>query len=296
MMGCPISIGDHLYIDETAENWKEGLAFFIGKLTSIFDENSANVLDIRDIPSTNVALHATFEQQDFVKVDLIDGFEVALEGIKTSNEFLNRLRSDQRRYVKQRAVNQSDQFEVRILGAQDIDLLNTVYELYLNTKRRHLELNLFDCSKELFKEAFYSPNWEIVVISLRADSTNKPIGVALNYKNASKYNFVFAGLDYRFVESHNTYSQLLWQVILRGIENGCSRLDLGITTGQNKRKFGASTNSQVAYVQVKDDFNYKIISSMVIYDTSTREIAKLHEKRIATLESHFGVKKLTRIG
>jgi 7-keto-8-aminopelargonate synthetase-like enzyme len=296
VMGCPISIGDHLYIDKSAENWKDGLSYFTDKLTAIYDENPANVLNIRDIASSDLALQSTFEEQGLMKVDVFDGFEVSLKGISTSSEFLERLRSDQRRFVKQRAINQTDQFDVRLLGAHDIRFLNDVYQLYLNTKDKHLELNMFDCSKDLFKEAFYSPNWEVLVISLRADSTNKPIALALNYKTSSNYNFMFAGLDYRFVESHDTYNQLLWQVVQRGIENGSSRIDLGLTTRQNKRKFGARAYSSVAFVQVKDDFNYKIISSMQNYDSNVKEIPKFHEKRVATLESHFGVKKLTRIG
>lgn len=296
-LGCPLSIGDHLYINKTVRNWESALAFFLEKLTALYDQNAANVLNIRDISKSNLALHTTLENQGFVKVDVFDGYEVSLDGITTSEEFLKNLRSDQRRFVRQRAVEHSDQFEVRILGAKDIELLDDVYQLYLNTKEKHLELNLFDCSKELFSAAFYTSSWEILVLSLRADSTNKPIGLALNHRTASSYNFMFAGLDYRFVESHNTYNQLLWQLVLRSIEAGSSRLDLGLTTRQNKRKFGAITYSNVAFVQVKDDFNYKIISSMVNFDNGKKhEVSEYHKKRVLTLEEHFGVKKLSKFG
>ncbi|MFK7783933.1 MAG: aminotransferase class I/II-fold pyridoxal phosphate-dependent enzyme [Crocinitomicaceae bacterium] len=293
-MGCPISIGDHLYLNKEADNWEEGLAFFLEKLTVIYDQSPANVLSIRDLASTETQLLSTFEEQGLMKVDVLDGYEVSLEGISHSTELLTQLRSDKRRFVKQRVLNHTDQFEVRVLGAHDIRYLNEVYQLYLNTKEKHLELNIFDCSKEFFKEAFYSPHWEVMVLSLRADSSKKPIAMALNCISASNYNFIFAGLDYRFVESHHTYNQLLWQILLRGIEHGCSRVDLGLTTAQNKRKFGATAYSNVGFVQVKDDFNFKIISSMVNYDTNMKEISQLQKKRIATLESHFGVKKVSR--
>lgn len=190
MMGSPISIGDHLYIDKNADNWEEGLAFFIEKLTAIYDENSANVLNIRDLGNSETVVQTAFEEQGLMKVDVFDGFEISLDGISSSNDFLARLRSDQRRFVKQRAINHSDQFEVQLLGAHDVNQLNVVYQLYLNTKQRHLELNVFDCSRELFKEAFYSPNWEVLVLSLHADPSKKPIAVALNYKNSSCYNFM----------------------------------------------------------------------------------------------------------
>ena len=297
LMGCPVSIGDHLYIDKSLENWEDGLAFFLEKLTLLYDENAANVLNIRDISKTDLPLHSTLEGQGFVKVDVFAGYEISLDGITTSKEFLAHLRSDQRRFVRQRAVDHSDQFEVRLLGSKDIHLLDDIYQLYLNTKEKHLELNLFDCSEELFRAAFYSSNWDVLILSLRADSTNKPIGLALNYKTASSYNFMFAGLDYRFVESHNTYNQLLWQIVLRSIELRSTRLDLGLTTKQNKRKFGATEYSNVAFVQVKDDFNYKIISSMVNYD-GKKQLApsKPVEKREPRLEEHFGIKKMSKFG
>lgn len=297
MMGCPLSIGDHLYIDKSVENWENGLAFFLEKLTLLYDQNTANVLNLRDISKTNLPLHSTLEDQGFFKVDVFDGYEIDLDGITNSTEYLTHLRSDQRRFVRQRAVDHSDQFEVRLLGPKDIDLLDDIYQLYLNTKEKHLELNLFDCSKELFSAAFYSSKWEVLILSLRADSTNKPIGLALNYRTSTSYNFMFAGLDYRFVESHNTYNQLLWQIVLRSIETGSSRVDLGLTTKQNKRKFGAIEYSNVAFVQVKDDFNYKIISSMVNYNNNKKqEVSKFHEKRVLTLEEHFGVKKMSKFG
>jgi len=294
LLGCPVSIGDHLYLDKSAENWKEGLDFFIEKLTALYDENPANVLNIRDIAQSETEVQSRFEDQGLMKVDVLDGHEVSLEGITSSSAFLQSLRSSQRRFVKQRAVNHSDQFSVRLLGAHDIRHLNDVYQLYLNTKEKHLELNLFECSKELFKEAFYSPHWEVLALSLRSDSTDTPIAIALSYKTNSSYNFMYAGLDYRFVESHHSYNQLLWQIVQRGIETGSSRIDMGLTTAQNKRKFGAKTYSNVGFVQVKDDFNYKIISSMVNYDVHLKEISKTNEKRVATIETHFGVKRLTR--
>jgi 7-keto-8-aminopelargonate synthetase-like enzyme len=294
MMGCPLSVGNHLYLNKNAENWQEALSFFIEKITAIYDESSANVLNIRDISCDETTLHSTFEERGLMKVDVMDGYDVSLDGIANSEDFLSQLRSSQRRFVKQRALHHEDQFEVRILGAHDVRYLNEVYQLYLNTKEKHLDLNVFECSKELFKEAFYSPHWEVMVLSLRADSSKKPIALALNYKNGSDYNFMYAGLDYRFVESHHSYNQLLWQIVRRGIELGSSKVDLGLTTAQNKRKFGATAYSNVGFVQVKDDFNYKIISSMVNYDTNMKEISELQEKRIATLESHFGVKKMSR--
>lgn len=291
MLGCPISIGDHLYVNKESKTWEVALSFFMEKLTAIFDQDVANVLQIRDISKEETTLHESLESQGFVKVDVFDGYDIDLSGIDSADAFLQQLKSDRRRFVRHRAIENADQFEVRMLSGKDMHMLEAVYQLYLNTKEKHVELNLFDCPKDLFRQAITSPDWDVLVLSLRADSTNKPIGLALNCKSGSNYNFVFAGLDYRFVESHDTYNQLLWQIVLRAIELGSTKLDLGLTTRQNKRKFGANDYSHVSFVQVKDDFNYKIISSMVNYDSNMNDISKMQKKRITSLETHFGVKK-----
>lgn len=295
MMGCPISIGNHLYIDKTVENWEKGFTFFLEKLTNIYDENDSNVLNLRDISQLDDTLHSVMQDQGFMKVELFDNYSVPLGDIKNSDEFLSSLKSSQRRFVKQRALNNEDQFNIRLLDADHDHMLDELYQLYLNTKEKHFEINLFDCSKELFRTALYSSHWEVLALSLSSDPTNRPIGLAINYKTANNYHFLFAGLDYDYVESHNVYSQLLWQLVIRGIECGSTQLNFGLTTGQNKRKFGATEDQSYSFVQVKDDFNFKIISSMVNYDNSKIHVAHLRKEPAQTIETHFGVKKLAKV-
>lgn len=295
MMGCPMSIGNHMYIDKTVENWEKGLTYFLERLTAIYDDNDSNVLNIRDISKISNQIHKVIQDQGFMKVDLFDNYVVPLEQITNSQEFLDSLKSSQRRYVKQRAMNQNDAFEVRLLDADDDHLLDDLYQLYKNTKDKHFELNIFDCSKELFRTALYSPHWEVMALSLSDDPTRQPIALAINYRTANNYHFVFAGLDYRYVESHNSYNQLLWQLVLRAIQCGSTKLSLGYTTGQNKRKFGAIEDPAYSFVQVKDDFNFKIISSMVNYDNGKLHVAHLRKTHAETIETHFGIKKLAKV-
>lgn len=295
MMGCPVSIGDHLYIDRSVNDWERGLTFFLEKLTAIYDENNSNVLNLRDISRNSETIQSIIQDQGFMKVDLFDAYRVPLEKIENSTDFLASLRSDHRRFVRKRALERSEEFEVNLLDADDDHHLDAIYQLYLNTKEKHFELNLFDCSKELFKAAMYSSHWEVLALSLRSDLKKEPIAVSINYRTVNNYHFLFAGLDYRFVESHDSYNQLLWQLVLRSIDCGSNQLNLGLTTGQNKRKFGATTDQSLGFVQVKDDFNFKIISSMVNYDSNVKHVNHLRKDPVTTLESHFGVKKMAKV-
>ncbi len=263
-MGCPLSIGDHLYIDKSNEDWKEALVFFLEEMAIQQDKLNANVLNFRDLDTSQQEIRFLFEGQGFIKVDLLDNHIINGLPVQPSMPlFLETLRSDRRRFVRQRAIAKSESFTVNLLNAENLDQLDAIYQLYLNVKKKSFELNIFDCPKSLFRSALLSPDWEVMTLSLSAEGTNgAPIALALNYKNGDQYHFLFAGLDYCYVKTHDSYNQLLWQLVLRASKLKCTKLNLGLTTAQNKRKFGAQSILQGSYVRVKDDYNLKIINSM----------------------------------
>lgn len=297
MMGCPFSIGDHLYLDTSSSDWIDALVFFLEKITKLQDELNANMLNLRDIDASNTELTPIFEDQGFIKVELLDKHVMKNVRFETSDEFLDTIRSERKRFVRQRAIEKESLFEEQILNAGDIEQLDKVYELYMNVKRKSMELNIFDCPKSLFELAFTSDDWEIVTLSLRDDPAHNPIALAVSYTKNAAYNFMFAGLDYRYVESHDTYTQLIWRLVQRAAKLKCTSLDLGLTTGQNKRKFGAESLKFNSFVQIKDDYNSKIIHSMVNFNGLEEKAEKLNKNRRQKLQAHFESKqKLTTDG
>lgn len=264
LMGCPLSIGDHLYIDQSAEDWKDALIFFLEEITKYQDKINANVLNFRDLDTYDEEIKNIFEGQGFIKVDQFNNHIIKDIPLQSGTLFLESLRSDRRRFVRQRAIAKSDLFTVNFLDEENLDQMDAIYQLYLNVKRKSFELNVFDYPKSLFQSALFSKDWDVMTLNIDADGVNgTPIALALNYKNGDSYNFLLAGLDYRYVESHDSYNQLLWQLVLRASSLKCKQLDLGLTTAQNKRKFGAKSIAQGSYIQVKDDYNLKIVNSMV---------------------------------
>lgn len=290
MMGCPFSIGDHLYLDKSTDEWKDALVFFLEKVTKLQDELNANMLNMRDLDALDGDIIPVFEDQGFIKVALLERHVMNNLNFETSEEFVATLRSDRKRFVRQRAIENEPLFNTHILGIDQLDQVDKVYELYMNVKRKSLELNIFDCPKKLFELAFTSDNWEVMTLSHHDDPSNEPICAAISYTNNQSYNFLFAGLDYRFVESHDTYTQLIWQLVQRASQLNFKSLDLGLTTGQNKRKFGAESLKSNSFVQIKDDYNSKIIHSMVNYDGLEGRAEQLNRNRREKLQAHFEVK------
>ena len=78
--------------------------------------------------------------------------------------------------------------------------------------------------------------------------------------NAS-YNALIVGLDYRYVRSHNSYKQILFQTVQRAKQYGCETLDLAYTAVLEKKKLGARTQPMHAYVQFMDHYNQAVIAA-----------------------------------
>ena len=290
MMGCPFSAGEHLYLDKSVEDWKDALIFFLEKVTKLQDELNANMLNIRDLDAMDSELIPIFEDQGFIKVECLERYVIPQLNFQTSEDFLATIRSDRKRFVRQRAIEKANLFNEHILGLDELNQLDKVYDLYMNVKRKSLELNIFDCPKELFKLAFTSSNWEVMTLSLRDDPTNEPVCVAISYLNNGVYHFLFAGLAYDYIESHDSYTQLLWRLVERASKLKFDCLDLGLTTGQNKRKFGAQAFKSYSFVQIKDDYNSKIIHSMVNCGGLEVRAAQLNQNRREKLKAHFVAK------
>jgi len=267
VMGSPISVGKHLYIDKKILNWKDGLMFFTENLWKEFELLDANTLNIRDLPANDSELKDFFIDQGFISVDMLDDYNITgMAPFSEPNFYLDQLKSRQKYFVRKRALANSHLFKSEILkGKISPSLLNHLYELYANVNEKNYELNMFKYPKELFRQALVQDNWEVMSLSLKKkdeQETSLPVAVAISIKTLNRYNFLIAGLDYEYISSHDIYSQLLWQLVLRANSLNYESIGLGITTGQNKRKFGAIGSELKAYVQIKDNFNASVIASM----------------------------------
>lgn len=103
-------------------------------------------------------------------------------------------------------------------------------------------------------------SWEFIELSLKG--TNQPAGIAICHKSATEYCFLLTGMNYEFVDSHNLYPQILWQIVKRAGELNAPNVSLGFTASQNKRKFNASVIEKIGFVQMKDSFSVSFINTL----------------------------------
>ena len=87
-----------------------------------------------------------------------------------------------------------------------------LYALYRNVHARSLELNVFPLPRRFLDAVLAEPGWEFVVLRL-PELGPDPVAFALQHVGDAHVQPVLVGLDYRYVASHHTYQQTLWQTI-----------------------------------------------------------------------------------
>ncbi|MDP6525017.1 MAG: GNAT family N-acetyltransferase [Kiritimatiellia bacterium] len=67
---------------------------------------------------------------------------------------------------------------------------------------------------------------------------DRPIGFLQTVCSGGELIFMFAGMDYEVSQEYETYINILLHVIRKGIEAGCSSIDLGQTSEETKCRLG----------------------------------------------------------
>ncbi len=161
-------------------------------------------------------------------------------------------------------------FKKEILGFEDRFTINfekptgeleksQCIALYENVFEKSFEINVFKLPNKLFSLLFKDPNYDFIRLYLK-EAPTEPVAVLFSYINGSVYNALAVGLDYRYVKSHNTYKQVLYQSVKRASQLSCTKLDLAYTAEMVKKKIGAKVENQYAFVQMDDLLNSAIIS------------------------------------
>ena len=71
---------------------------------------------------------------------------------------------------------------------------------------------------------------------------------------------LLTGMDYRFVESHALYRQLLSQTVHRAEALGARRIAFGMGAEVEKARFGAKPQRRSLFAQSHDQFHHDVLS------------------------------------
>ena len=141
--------------------------------------------------------------------------------------------------------------------------IERAYQLYNNVKDNNYAINTFRYSQYVFENMNESPNWEFILLALKADTENPFVGIMFCYKN-SNHTYVpeLIGMDYKWAKEYQLYRQLLFQTIKRANELQFQKIDFGVSASFEKRKLGARVIPKVAYVQARDNYAMELMNTL----------------------------------
>lgn len=105
----------------------------------------------------------------------------------------------------------------------------------------------------MFEEINKNKNWEFLCLYLQ----EKLVAVGCCNFAEKSYSPTVLGMDYDFNTEYKIYKKILAMALERAIEPKKNIIYLGLSADLEKRKFGAISISKVAYISVKDIFNFE---------------------------------------
>lgn len=252
-MGSLFTEGGHLYLDYGHKQKQEALQALVQTIEKMEQDSGAKMVVLRDF-SVEDSLNGFFHGQGFIKMKMPESCMVELPKAIDVASYIEKLSSRNRKHYRKEIQALEHVFMIETKSSLSKQELEHVEQLYENVRGNNLGLNTFSFPSKLFANMSGHPNWEFITLRLKGDNDNI-IGVMFCYNNQNiAYVPAFIGLDYRYVRSHHSYRQLLFQTIKRAIEQQFRRIDFGMTAAFEKRKLGATVDEKVAYLQTSDNF------------------------------------------
>ncbi|MBN4062188.1 aminotransferase class I/II-fold pyridoxal phosphate-dependent enzyme [Bacteroidales bacterium AH-315-I05] len=269
-MGSLLTEGNHLYLDRSSPLWKDAMRLLFEKIAALQEEYGASVTNLRDFDPKDEDMDALLVDNGYFKVTMPENHLVENLDWNSKEEFIKKLSFNSRRHIKKRITRHEDKYEVEVIGQPANEVLNYLYQLYLNVKENSLELNTFTLPYKVFENIAKNPNWEMLVLKLKPEhdtrAIRKPVGFVFAYVGQDTYNPMLVGLDYQFNREYNCYRQCIYRVIMRAKELGLKKVRLGYSATIEKRKFGAKIIESAAYMQAKDNYSMEVLGTMNVLE------------------------------
>ena len=269
MLGCPISQGEHLYLDRSCEHWRDALGLLMSHIQHTVDENDANMIMLREFRGDeDDDMKQTMLDLGLITHYLPDTCMISDLSWQDHDDYLQRLGSKYRYNVRKEILAHQSKFKVITEAAMSADEVRHCYQLYCNVHAKAYDLNVYRLPFRFFEALCAHPDYDVIRLYLvddpRPSAEQQPVAVMFSCINADAYNAIIVGLDYAYLDTHKIYKQILYQTVQRAWQLKCNTLDLAYTAVLEKKKVGATPRPTRAYVQSRDHYNHAVIESMTI--------------------------------
>ena len=263
-MGSLFTEGNHCYINKKHALSKQALLLLLEKAEILYQELNADMLVLRDFEQSQW-LSDVFHNLGFIKIAMPQTCVITNVNWTNNQEFAAILSPRSKKHFLREVLPCEKMFRIVIKDRLSDHEIARAYSLYKNVKNNNYAVNTFTYPISVFQKMATHPYWEFILLYLKEDTDQEPVGILFCYKN-SGHTYVpsLIGMDYTVPKKYNLYRQLLFQGIKRAQQLHYKRVELGITATFEKRKLGALVVSKSAYLQAKDNFSMELINTMQI--------------------------------
>lgn len=266
-MGSVITDGEHLFLDKSHAKSEEALKIMSSVVELVKEKHQCSTVMIRDIAADDQQLNQVFHTQGFLQIALPESAVIQPLDWENTEEYLSRLSTKSRSHVRKDVLKYESNFEIEIKENLSPEELLRAYELYRQVSSNNLAFNNIEFPFQLFEAMNSNLNWEFILFRLADDlvaaGDDPLVGIAFTYKTKESYCGVLLGMDYRYSREHKVYKQILYKATMRARALEKKRIYLGLTSGQEKRKYGATLTPRVGYLQAQDNYKLELVESMV---------------------------------
>jgi 7-keto-8-aminopelargonate synthetase-like enzyme len=266
-MGSLLTEGDHLYLDRDRD-WRSALRLILAAARAEEDIAGAAGVVLRDLPDGDSELHDVLLGEGFARVPVFDTWTRPVD-FADDEEFLAGLPKKARYHQRVNVLAWEDHYDVRRYPgggpearALPVRLRDHLYRLYRNVHARNLELNVFPLPRRVLDAMLARPGWELVTLSLREAPQEGPVAFAMQHVGSDHVQPLFVGLDYRFVTTHRSYQQTLWQAVRSAQHHGVGRVLYGMSADLQKARFGARRERRWVYLQSTDGYQLDVVHQL----------------------------------
>jgi hypothetical protein len=269
--GSLLTEGEHIYINKESPFWKDAMQLLFEKIYALQEKNKSNNIVLRDFNKDDNELDTFLVDNGFFRFAMPDNNVVTDLSWANNEGYYQSLSQRSRQHFREDIKKHEDKFEVNVETDYTEVNINYWYSLYLNVKNNNLDLNTFTLPLKAFTQMLLCNKWEVLSLTVKKQfdfiGIEKPVAVVFCYKTTDSYMPMIMGLNYSYQKEYKTYRQALYQLVLRGKELGCKKINLGFSATTEKKKVNAQPLPTFAYMQTKDSYNFQVLANMAINAT-----------------------------
>lgn len=183
-MGSLFTEGKHCFINQEHPLAEKALKLLLDKLEEKYNALNADMLVLRDFEKDN-SYNKTIVDQGYFKIDMPESCVVENHVWHTYEEFTETLSLRSRKHFSKEIEPYEECYDVTIKDKLSKSEIERAYQLYNNVNDNNYAINTFRYSQYVFENMNESPNWEFILLALKADTENPFVGIMFCYKNSN---------------------------------------------------------------------------------------------------------------